>query len=157
MGFTMPAVPAIVAIGCAGLGLLLQIVGVATDEWSLIDAIFVTVKIGLWTWCSDAGVTCGDTPHYLLACRAFGIIGVLLLAGCALLGVLMCFRDHAQTKFSLVAGVCGFAAGLSICVEFAVYADQSPWTTYGNSFYLTIVACVLAVVAGVCYILSTRT
>ncbi|KAK7111336.1 hypothetical protein V1264_010990 [Littorina saxatilis] len=71
-----------------------------------------------------------------------------------MVGILMSFMENVHAKFSLIAAMCGFAAAGSILIEFAVYAGEGLGTAYGYSFYLTIVACVLAIVSGVCFLLG---
>ena len=45
----------------------------------------------------------------LLAIRAFGIIGLLVLVGCVVVGVLLFFMDNKL--FMLIAAILGFVAG----------------------------------------------
>ena len=45
----------------------------------------------------------------LLATRAFGIIGLLVLVGCVVVGVLLFFMDNKL--FLLIASILGFVAG----------------------------------------------
>ena len=47
MGFTMPPIPGIIGIVCAGVGLLFQIVGVATPGWVDLNGS----NSGLWQAC----------------------------------------------------------------------------------------------------------
>ena len=48
-------------------------------------------------------------PDELLAARAFGIIGLLVLVGCVVVGVLLFFMDNKL--FMLIAAILGFVAG----------------------------------------------
>ena len=45
----------------------------------------------------------------LLATRAFGIIGLLVLVGCVVVGALLFFMDNKL--FLLIAAILGFVAG----------------------------------------------
>ena len=48
-------------------------------------------------------------------------------------------------------------SGLLILIEFAVYAGEAPSsTTFSYSFALTIVACLLGVAAGICFLLAKK-
>ena len=58
MGFQMPPILAIVALVCAGVGLLFQIIGVATTGWLIFSGPGVDVSSGLWQSC--AGDLCVD-------------------------------------------------------------------------------------------------
>ncbi|KAK7091673.1 lens fiber membrane intrinsic protein-like [Littorina saxatilis] len=162
MGFKMPPIFSLVAMGCAGVGLIFQIVGVATPGWVTADS--ADVERGLWKICVNS--VCGDIsavydatgtkePAFYGACRAFGILGVLALAGCLAVGALTCFME--MDKLPLFAAILGFVAGVCILIEFAVYAGEIPTmtgTSYGYSFALTIIAWLLAMAAGALFIVS---
>ena len=60
MGFQMPPILAIVALVCAGVGLLFQIIGVATTGWLTFSGFGGDTNVGLWKYCS--GSTCVDLP-----------------------------------------------------------------------------------------------
>ena len=60
MGFQMPPILAIVALVCAGVGLLFQIIGVATTGWLTSSGPGVDISSGLWKSC--AGDICADIP-----------------------------------------------------------------------------------------------
>ncbi|XP_070209814.1 lens fiber membrane intrinsic protein-like [Littorina saxatilis] len=154
MGFKMPPIPALVGIVCAGVGLIFLIVGVATPGWTVISDLSYTA--GLWSICIDDTCyndyvfhTFGD---YLYVCRVFGILGVLVLAGCVVVGVLMCFMK--MDKLPIIAAILAFVAAFFILVEFAVYAGEDEDNQYGYSFALTIVAWLLAIAAGICFIVD---
>ncbi|KAK7091667.1 lens fiber membrane intrinsic protein-like [Littorina saxatilis] len=150
MGFKMPPIPTLVGIVCAGVGLLFQIVGVATPGWIVVG----TSSQGLWKYCyNDACNTfSGDLPDWWEACRAFGILGVLVLVGCLVVGILICFMEF--DKLPIIAAILAFVAAFCILVEFAVYAGERGSDDFGYSFALTIVAWILAIVAGVCFIVG---
>ena len=64
MGFTMPPVSGVIGIVCAGVGLLFQIVGVATAGWITIDlppGAGGSIDYGLWEICPPSG-SCVDFP-----------------------------------------------------------------------------------------------
>ncbi|XP_070208998.1 uncharacterized protein [Littorina saxatilis] len=86
------------------------------------------------------------------ACQAFGIIGVLVLVGCLVVGILILFMEF--DKLPIIAAILAFVAAVCILIEFAVYAGESGADDFGYSFALTIVAFILAIVAGVCFILG---
>ena len=54
----MPPILAIVGSVCAGVGLLFQIIGVATTGWLTFSSFGVDVSNGLWKYC--VGDTCVD-------------------------------------------------------------------------------------------------
>ncbi|KAK7091668.1 hypothetical protein V1264_009324 [Littorina saxatilis] len=147
-------------MGAASIALVFQIVGVATASWVTADSDVIDARSGLWKTCSGifGCLSYGsDVPDWMNACRAFGILGILLLVVCCLMGVLSCFSDN--DKLPLMAAVVSFAAGLCVLIEFALYADKvdiGAGFKYGYSFALTVTACILAVVAGICFILSRR-
>ena len=58
MGFQMPPILAIVGLVCAGVGLLFQIIGVATTEWLTFSGFGTDFTSGLWKSCT--GDTCAD-------------------------------------------------------------------------------------------------
>ena len=60
MGFQMPPILVIVGLVCAGVGLLFQIIGVATPEWYTYTASSIDVTAGLWKFCLSN--TCADLP-----------------------------------------------------------------------------------------------
>ena len=60
MGFQIPPILAIVGLVCAGVGLLFQIIGVATTGWLIFSGFGVDVSSGLWQSC--AGDLCVDIP-----------------------------------------------------------------------------------------------
>ena len=60
MGFQMPPVLAIVGLVCAGVGLLFQIIGVATTGWLTFSGFGLDITSGLWKSC--AGDNCVDIP-----------------------------------------------------------------------------------------------
>ncbi|XP_070209815.1 lens fiber membrane intrinsic protein-like [Littorina saxatilis] len=153
MGFKMPPIPALVGMVCGGVGLIFQIVGLATPGW-IVDGEY---GFGLWRYCVENDM-CADIDElgpfgeYLDVCRAFGIIGVVVLAGCVVVGVLMCFME--LDKLPIVAAILAFVAAFCILVEFAVYAGEDADDLYGYSFALTIVAWLLAIAAGICFIVG---
>ncbi|KAK7091665.1 hypothetical protein V1264_009321 [Littorina saxatilis] len=150
----MPPIPTLVGIVCAGVALLFQIVGVATPEWSVVD----TISRGLWKSCkNDVCTTYSsdiDFPDWFEACRAFGILGVLVLVGCLVVGILILFMEF--DKLPIIATILAFVGAFCILIEFAVYAGESGAESdqYGYSFALTIVAWILAIVAGICFIVG---
>ncbi|KAK7459686.1 hypothetical protein BaRGS_00038989 [Batillaria attramentaria] len=164
MGFKMPHIAVIIGLVCIGVALIFQIVGLATTGWtSGRTAVqsgfgFVTVDVdrGLWSACS--GSSCadysGDLPDWLEACRAFSIIGLLVIVGSLVVGVLICFMDNKMLP--MIAAILAFVAAFCLLIEFAVFAgeyeDAFGDADLGYSFALTIVAFLLCIAAGVCFL-----
>ena len=46
---------------------------------------------------------------WLKACRAFGILGLLVIAGCLVVGILIGFLENA--KLPVIAAALGFVSG----------------------------------------------
>ena len=65
-----------------------------------------------------------SAPDYLKACQAFGILGLLVIAGCLTVGVLICFLENE--KLPLIAAVLGIVSGERICMNTPVHLRSRP-------------------------------
>lgn len=159
MGFKMPHIGVIVGLVCIGVALIFQIIGLATTGWSEIKA--ADYGVGLWKTCTGSKCDTYSTdniPDWLNAVRAFGILGILAIGACLVAGILICFSENKILP--MLAMIIAFVAAFCIMIEFAVYAGERNKTAnvgfatdYGYSFALTIVAFVLCLAAGVCFLL----
>ncbi|XP_076456926.1 uncharacterized protein LOC143291141 [Babylonia areolata] len=173
MGFAMPHMIILIAGGAVGLALILQIVGAATPGWATkevstrVHGIVVTIdaSIGLWKSCQGdvcATISFGravDLPAWFNACRAFSILGILVMAASLACTALICFLSDKAKMFALVAMAAAAAGAGCTLIEFAVFAGENPWTSsldfdLGYSFGLTIVACLLCVASTLLFLLG---
>ncbi|KAK7463935.1 hypothetical protein BaRGS_00038072, partial [Batillaria attramentaria] len=142
MGFKMPHIAVIIGLVCIGVALIFQIVGLATTGWTsgrtAVQSGFGFVTVDDW----------------LEACRAFSIIGLLVIVGSLVVGVLICFMDNKMLP--MIAAILAFVAAFCLLIEFAVFAgeyeDAVGDADLGYSFALTIVAFLLCIAAGVCFL-----
>ncbi|KAL8610664.1 hypothetical protein ACOMHN_047233 [Nucella lapillus] len=151
MGFVMPHITILIAGGAVGLALLFQIIGLATPGW-VVNGLG---HAGLWRSCARGGCFPVGVPAFMKACRAFGILGVLAMAGSLACAALICFMSEVKV-FSLVAIAAAASGAFCALIEFAVYAGEfSAYSNYfGYSFALTVVAFVLCGVASVLFFLG---
>ncbi|KAK7091818.1 hypothetical protein V1264_009454 [Littorina saxatilis] len=146
MGFTISTLMGLV---CAGVGLIVQIVGVTTPGWVVVGA----VRSGLWKQCvSSTCVHFEHVPGYLAVCRVFGILAIVVLVGCVSVGIMKCFMD--KDWLSVIAATLGITAGCFILIQVAIYARKTKPSFDSSSLILTNVAWVLSLTAGVCFTCS---
>lgn len=150
----MPHIGVIVGLVCIGVALIFQIIGLATTGWLEIKAF--DYGQGLWELCSGSDcqtISTGDGLEWLDAVRAFGILGILAIGACLIAGILVCFSENKILP--MIAMIIAFVAAFCIMIEFAVYAGEggNAGYDYGYSFALTIVAFVLCLAAGACFLL----
>ncbi|PVD32094.1 hypothetical protein C0Q70_07522 [Pomacea canaliculata] len=155
----MPHIAVIIGLVASGIALLFQIIAVAAVGW--LKAKNYDVSYGLWRYCSSD--TCVDYPStivtdWLDATRAFALLGLFFIAGALAAGILIMFLDK---KFlGLIAGAVALVAALFVLISFAVFADNRKASfseqTFELSycFALSVVAFVLCIASGVCFILS---
>lgn len=159
MGFKMPHIAVIIGLVASGIALLFQIIAVAAVGW--LKTKNVDESIGLWRYCSSG--QCFDfnsslVSDWLDATKAFALLGLFFIAGALAAGILIMFLD--KKLLPLIAGAVALVAALFVLISFAVFADQrkTPFPELGYElsycFALSVVAFVLCIASGVCFILS---
>ncbi|KAK7459685.1 hypothetical protein BaRGS_00038988 [Batillaria attramentaria] len=153
--FKKPHIAVIIGLVCIGVALIFHIVGLATTGWASADLDILTVKVGLWSVCLQS--TCSEylsLPDWLGAVRAFSIIGMLMIVGCVVVGLLQLCKDNKMLP--VVTAILAFVAAFCLLIEFAVFAGKKEEkfgdADLGYSFALTIVAFLLCIAAGGCFL-----
>ncbi|XP_025089922.1 uncharacterized protein LOC112561574 [Pomacea canaliculata] len=146
MAFKVPKIPVCGAIACCGVALIFQLVAVAGTGWFVGNGI----EEGLFRFCIFG--SCGrlsEGPDWLKACRAFSILGLLTIAGSLVLGIPHAVLDNSVLSFGCIAS--SAATALFLVVELAVFGaktvDAAKHLNYGYGFILSVIACVLSVIA----------
>jgi len=148
-------------IAATAVALILGVVAISTDFWSVKDALSLKFHMGLWKQCvggNEADV-CVDVPvdgekkfpkNALMFVRIFAILGVVLMA-CALSCLMSQDGHHAKAANCLIAG--GLSLELANIIWAAelmklqpnLYADR---LSIGWSMGLSIGSGIVAVGAG---------
>ncbi|KAK7089371.1 lens fiber membrane intrinsic protein-like [Littorina saxatilis] len=159
MELKVPLLLARVAVACAGVGVILQVVAVAAPGWSASD--YTDYSKGLWESCDGRNCTSiydgSKVPVWLQSCRTFGILSVILLALSLVVGVVACCIEYHG--LSSAAAICAFMATVCILIECAVYAgkvDMPGTWRLGYSFVLSVIACGLSIGATIFFFFSKR-
>ncbi|OWF56761.1 uncharacterized protein LOC110459277 [Mizuhopecten yessoensis] len=165
MGFSDSSALLKIALILLPLALILHIVGIATPNWSSYSAssgaVSTSLSYGLWKLCVEVnGVSeCANYPNvqdWVKACQAFGIIGVLAVAGAAILEVLCTIvLSKATHKVAFIAAaITAFVGAASIILSAIIWSAKV--TEFGNteldlswSFGLSITGGVLAGIGGI--------
>ncbi|XP_069134021.1 uncharacterized protein [Argopecten irradians] len=170
MGFSEASVLLKVALFILPLALILQIVGLATPNWSSVSGsrsgITVTANVGLWKACSSISntgsecVTYPDVLDWMKSSRAFAIIGMLGVAAAAILEALCTIvLNKASHKMAyILATVTAFIGAAAIILSVIIWgvnndelgttADGSPYDL-SWSLFISIVGGVLSGIGGV--------
>lgn len=154
MGFVMPHVMVLAGGGCALVALILQIVGVATPEWISAETQLGDMTQGLWEFCRAGScakledLLYWETPSWLEAVRAFGILAIFAIFACLVCVALICLMSD-KPVFGLFAPIAAAAGAFCCLIAFAVFAGESSSSDYGYSFALVIVAFLLCIAAAV--------
>ncbi|OWF56759.1 uncharacterized protein LOC110459122 [Mizuhopecten yessoensis] len=163
MGFSDSSILLKIALVILGLASILQIVGLATPNWSSAltpagDAS-ISSSFGLWKFCFSAlgKSDCDSYPDaedWLKICRAFAVIGVLAVIGATVLEVLCTLALSKATHkiVFILATLAAFVGAASIILAAIIWgaktSDLGTGITLDWSFALSILAGVLAGIGG---------
>lgn len=150
------------------LGLLvfvLQIVAIATPNWGTDSVSGVKITSGLWKGCvkvSGSNEQCVHLPpamdpnypkNSLDACRAFVVMGAVLVFLSMLLTVSYPAKVRMAASLLLAGGLSSLLGTIIWATDLTKIKDPSTGTrfkmAYGYSYYLNLVAALVAIVVGV--------
>ncbi|KAL8610666.1 hypothetical protein ACOMHN_047235 [Nucella lapillus] len=162
--FTVPQASILVGAVLMGLAFVLELVGLVTPGWcALTVGEKGEVMMGLWEFCYELpNFTCENLEQmwaiqgWMEACRAMGVLAVLVMVGCLITIVLLSFLPRFLFLFA-AAPWCALSAGLLIYIQFAIFVGEMERTrnSIGRNFYyeyafvLTVVAFVFSLFASV--------
>ncbi|XP_052686875.1 peripheral myelin protein 22-like [Crassostrea angulata] len=138
------------------LGLVIDVIGVASPYWILADEDGVKVNGGLWQMCTSASDVseCSDftkVQDWLKAVRGFGILGILLLLIAVLTAfVRICMKD--RTCVLVFTIVLSFMAAVCIVISVSVFGKKYNTIVKNSSifsFHYAFVSCILSIIISV--------
>ncbi|XP_069133574.1 claudin-4-like [Argopecten irradians] len=168
MGCTEASVFLKIALVIFPIALILQIVGLATPNWSSVSATIsgqtITQSNGLWAVCasSNGEKQCQNydiVEDWVVACRAFAIIGMATVAAAAILEVLCTVAlSKSSHKIAYILDVIiaflGAGAVILACIIWAAKISDSGASAglsleLSYSFGLSIAAGLLSGIGGI--------
>jgi len=148
----------LVGVGVLGVGVLLQIVAMATPNW----AVSKLQEIGPWRSClgTVCGENTGNTSGRTDAVRAMSVLGVLLgiaSAGAAMLTLVIGILGKDEIKLlPMVAGAAGLGAAGFTFLGLVIWAADLGGFDLGYSWGLSFVAMVCFAAGGVLTFIGGR-
>lgn len=159
----------IVSICLTGASMITGIVGTAIPYWVHGKIQSIPFHSGLWKTCATAlgqtqCVSFPFVPDVLKETRGLVIVGLILVAAAAVLGLFKMITKKDSYTLLRVAGACAILAGALIIIGSVIYAvrifDSEIYTEVNMSLYagfgLAIVAGVLAKVGGWMFFIAAR-
>lgn len=139
------------------LGLVIDVIGVASPYWILAEVGGEKVYGGLWQICTSGSVAtysfsgCTDfdeVPDWFKAVRGFGVLGILLLLIAVLTAFLrICLKDRACVL--VLAIVLSFMAAVCNVISVSVFGEKYYDIVKDSSvfsFHFAFVFCILSIV-----------
>lgn len=136
------------------VALIIQILGVALPYWYDVDNDRGSSYGGLWKDCWEIGNSkdCSNIKNeadWLAATQAFEIIGLLILVAALVCCIIVIFIKNDLKILKLINWILCFCACGFIIIGIIIYGAESPTSDFSGAFAITIIAGIIALVAGI--------
>lgn len=159
----------IASLAVNSLSLLFNIIALAISTWISVSyeagSYSSSTSMGLWKYCTETKnyrsqcVSLISVEGYLAATRAMMILGMLLILAAAVCAVMKLFVKKEQERLPKLAGATAIVSGIFMLIGAIVFAAESSGGATGNlgaGFGLAIVSALLAILAGVGYLVAEK-
>ncbi|XP_053372722.1 uncharacterized protein LOC123561541 [Mercenaria mercenaria] len=144
------------------VALVIQILGVALPYWyQKENSSGTSVNGGLWKYCSETlnvkkCIDMENAADWIEACRAFQIIGLLILVASLVLCIIVLFIKNDMKVLKLINWILCFCACGFIIIGIIIYGAEASgvFEEYSGAFAITIISGIVALVAGVVCLLD---